>query len=98
MSPKNIQKSIRKLTSKKGGSREVRWWPSWGPEGPIIKEVWLLRRSTYSRIRIFGDLVIRIFGIVFGDTDIRKNVLHADPVGRRINYAPTKHVQFVFVR
>ena len=29
-------------------------------------------------------MVIRIFGIVFGDTDIRKNVLHADPVGRRI--------------
>ena len=58
--------------------------PSWGPEGTIIKEVWLLRRSSYSRIRIFGDLVIRIFGIVFGDTDIRKNVLHADPMGRRI--------------
>ena len=89
MSSKSGQKSIRKITSKKGRSREVRGedvveWPSWGPEGAIIKEVWILRRSNYSRIRIFGALVIRIFGIVFGDTDIRKNVLHADPVGRRI--------------
>ena len=58
--------------------------PSWGPEGPIIKEVWLLRRSSYSRIRIFGDLVIQIFGIVFGGAAVRKGVLHADPVGRRI--------------
>ena len=67
-----------------GRSGEFPDSPSWGPEGAIIKEVWILRRSNYSRIRIFGDLVIRIFGIVFGDTDIRKNVLHADPVGRRI--------------
>ena len=60
--------------------------PSWGPEGAIIKEVWILRRSSYSRIRIFGDLMIRIFGIVFGDLDIRRRVLHADPVGRRIMF------------
>ena len=35
-------------------------------------------------IRISGDLVIQIFGIVFGGAAVRKNVLHADPVGRRI--------------
>ena len=35
-------------------------------------------------IRMFGDLVIQIFGIVFGGAAVRKNVLHADPVGRRI--------------
>ena len=67
-----------------GRSGPFRGWPSWGPEGAIIKEVWILRRSNYSRIRIFGDLVIRIFGIVFGDLDIRRRVLHADLVGRRM--------------
>ena len=28
--------------------------------------------------------MIRLFGIVFGGAAVRKNVLHADPVGRRI--------------
>jgi hypothetical protein len=71
--------------------------PSWGPEGPIIKEVWLLRRSNYSRIRIFRDLVIQIFGIVFGGAAVRKNVLHADPVGRRVEHSseqPHHRIQY----
>ena len=67
-----------------GRSGSVGRKPSWGPEGAIIKEAWILRRSNYSRIRIFGDLVIQIFGIVFGGAAVRKNVLHADLVGRRI--------------
>ena len=87
MSSRSGSKSIRKMTSKKvdpGRSEGFRPGPSWGPEGPIIKEVWLLRRSSYSKIQIFGDLVIQIFGIVFGGAAVRKGVLHADPVGRRI--------------
>ena len=82
---KNQSENLHRKKVVPGRSGPVVDSPSWGPEGPIIKEVWLLRRSDYSRIRIFGDLVIRIFGIVFGDTDIRKNVLHADPLGRRIS-------------
>ena len=78
MSSKSGPKSIRKFTSEKGvpgRSAGFRPEPSWGPEGPIIKEVWLLRRSGYSRIRMFGDLVIQIFGIVFGGAAVRKGVL-----------------------
>ena len=30
--------------------------------------------------------MIRLFGIVFGGAAVRKNVLHADPVGRRITF------------
>ena len=81
---KNQSENLHRKKVVPGRSGGVVGSPSWGPEGAIIKEVWILRRSSDSRIRIFGDLVIRIFGIVFGDTDIRKNVLHADPVGRRI--------------
>ena len=56
-------------------------------KGPIIKEVWLLRRSSYSRKggREEGISEERWKGgIVWqSDTEERKGVLHADPVGRR---------------
>ena len=75
------------MTSKKGGSREVRGVPRCAELGS--------RRSNYQRgldikkVQLFEDLDIRRFGdsdigIVFGDTNIRRRVLHADPVGRRI--------------
>ena len=90
VSSKSGQKLIRKITSKKGGSREVRDRRAEAEVGS--------RRSNYQRgldirkvqlfedsdIRGFGDLVIRIFGNIFGDLDIRRRVLHADPVGRRM--------------
>ena len=46
-----------------GRSDPVVGKPSWGPEGAIIKVVGIFKD------RIFGDLVIRIFGInrIFGD-------------------------------
>ena len=65
MSPKNRQKSIRKITSKKGGSREVRRLPGRAELGS--------RRSNYQRglvikkVQLFEDSVIRRFG----DSDIR---------------------------
>ena len=68
MSPKNGQKSIRKMTSKKGGSREVRDFPRVAElgsrranyqRGLVIKKVQLFEDSDIWR---FGDLVIRIFG------------------------------------
>ena len=88
-----VQESSRKKDApprdppKQMGPKWHHFWchgPSRGPEGPIIKEVWLLSRSSYSRIRLFGDLVVQIFGIVFGGAAVRKGVLHADLVGRRI--------------
>ena len=81
---KNQSKKCHRKKVVPGRSDRFRREPSWGPEGPIIKEVWLFRRFNYSRIQIFRDLVIQIFGIVFGGAAVRKNVLHADPVGRRI--------------
>ena len=56
MSPKNNPKSIRKLTSKKGGSREVRGLPSSAELGS--------RRANYQRglvikkVQLFSDSVI----------------------------------------
>ena len=73
--------------------------PSWGPEGPEqvsrranYQRGLVLRRSSYSRIQIFEDSVMQIFGIVFGGAAVRKNVLHADPVRRQIRKVALKDI------
>ena len=74
MSPKSGQKSIRKITSKKGGSGEVRVRRKVAEPGS--------RRSNYQRgldikkVQLFEDLDIRRFGDsdirLFEDLDIRR--------------------------
>ena len=62
-SPENNQKSVREMTPENGGSREFRGVPGLAELGPRRSNYQRgldIKKAIYSRIRIFGDLVIRI--------------------------------------
>ena len=73
MSPKNSQKSIRKLTSKKGGSREVRGVPTVAGLGS--------RRANYQRGLVIKKVQLFEEGWK-GGRDIRRTVERRDGLAR----------------
>lgn len=86
MMSKSIKNPFTNRCEKKDATKRydgVKGWPSQGQE---VGRGIVIRLSDDKIIRGSEDSEdkIRIFGKIFGDSEIRRKALHADPVGRRM--------------